>query len=58
MFNQKNERIMKLVKAGLSDEQIARKIGMPNAEGLRRVRMVTRPYDSIKGHRGKRNEDT
>ncbi len=43
MFNQTNERIKKLALKGLTDEQIARKIGRPDAEGLRRVRRVTKP---------------
>jgi hypothetical protein len=41
MFNQTNERIKKLARKGLTDEQIARKIGRPDEAGLRRVRKVT-----------------
>jgi hypothetical protein len=50
VFNQTNERIKKLARKGLTDEQIARKIGRPDAEGVRRVRKVTQPavmQDSI-----------
>lgn len=43
MFNQTNERIKKLAMKGMTDEQIARKIGMPNEAGLRRVRKVIDP---------------
>ena len=46
MFNHINERIKKLARKGLTDEQIARKIGRPDDEGLRRVRKVTQP-DSL-----------
>ena len=38
-----NQRIKKLAAKGLDDEQIARKIGRPDANGLRRVRKVTKP---------------
>ncbi len=41
MFNQTNERIKKLALKGMTDEQIARKIGRPDDAGLRRVRKVT-----------------
>ncbi len=38
-----NQRRIKLASKGLTDEQIARKIGRPDAAGLRRVRKVTAP---------------
>lgn len=37
-FNQKDERIAKLWRRGLSIEQIARKIGMPTGAGTQRVK--------------------
>jgi hypothetical protein len=43
VFNQTTERIKKLARKGLTDEQIARKIGRPDEAGLRRVHKVTRP---------------
>jgi hypothetical protein len=43
VFNQTNERIKKLALKGMTDEQIARKIGRPDEAGLRRVRKVTIP---------------
>ena len=63
-----NERIAKLASRGLTDEQIARKIGRPDHRGLRRVRKVTNPpgdgmevaiqrsIDSAKKKREKENE--
>ncbi|KKN92299.1 hypothetical protein LCGC14_0207900 [marine sediment metagenome] len=46
MFNQTDERIKKMALKGMTDEQIARKIGRPDEAGLRRVRKVTQP-DSL-----------
>ena len=43
MFNQTNERIKKMALKGMTDEQIARKIGRPDEAGLRRVRRITQP---------------
>jgi DNA-binding CsgD family transcriptional regulator len=37
-----NQRITKLMLKGLSDKQIARKIGRDTEAGLRRVRKVTK----------------